>query len=273
MCGARHRLKVTRRETCSLCHLRARALVWDLFSHPCLARRGVRAYVRTLGGFSALVGPSGGRARCGTPGFCPSSRITNPFPVQRGHVVHRTGNLVAPELMGQVAIPYKWREFMFHRGCSFSVTSIFTSGLIAGGRAGKEGKQTIFFTPPNPFGYNPDEKEPIKTKKRTLSQLLEEYSGRRLLGQFSPSTGQRTTILADKVQCCYCIQFCVGRLHVPSDCSKKNEFYSRDSRRLDPPKCCTQKFLAKAAAAYSNSSKTLLGVQQLAARNSLRKFW
>ena len=70
------------------------------------------------------------------------------------------GNLIAPELMGQVAIPYKWKEFLFHRGFSFNVTSILTSGLIAGGRKNKEGRQTIFFTPLNPFGYDPDEEEP-----------------------------------------------------------------------------------------------------------------
>ena len=33
-------------------------------------------------------------------------------------------------------------------------------GLIAGGRESKEGSQTIFFTPLNPSGDNPDEEEP-----------------------------------------------------------------------------------------------------------------
>ena len=70
------------------------------------------------------------------------------------------GNLTALELMGHVAIPCKWKESLFHRGCSFNVTSILTSGLIAGGRESKEGRQTIFFTPLNPFGDNPDEEGP-----------------------------------------------------------------------------------------------------------------
>ena len=73
---------------------------------------------------------------------------------------HTGGNLKALELMGHVAIPYKWKEFLFHSGCSLDVTSILTSGLIAGGRESKEGRQTIFFTPPNSFGDNPDEEEP-----------------------------------------------------------------------------------------------------------------
>ena len=36
----------------------------------------------------------------------------------------------------------------------------FRSGLIAGGRDSKGGRQTIFFTPLNLFGDNPDEEEP-----------------------------------------------------------------------------------------------------------------
>ena len=62
--------------------------------------------------------------------------------------------------MGHVAIPYKRKEFLLHSGCSFNVTSILTSGLMARGRESKEGRQTIFFTPLNPFGDNPDEEEP-----------------------------------------------------------------------------------------------------------------
>ena len=62
--------------------------------------------------------------------------------------------------MSHVAIPYKLKEFLFHRGCSVHVTSILKSGLIAGRRESKEGRLTIFFTPLNPFGNNPDEEEP-----------------------------------------------------------------------------------------------------------------
>ena len=54
---------------------------------------------------------------------------------------HTGGNLTAPEWMGHVAIPCEWREFLFHRVCSFDVTSILKSGLIAGGRESKEGRQ------------------------------------------------------------------------------------------------------------------------------------
>ena len=43
---------------------------------------------------------------------------------------HTGGNLVAPELMGHVTIPYRWKEFLLHRGCSFDITSILKPGLI-----------------------------------------------------------------------------------------------------------------------------------------------
>ena len=56
--------------------------------------------------------------------------------------------------------PCKWKEFLDYQGCSHDVTSILRSGLIAGGRESKDGRQTVFFAPLNPFGNNPDEDEP-----------------------------------------------------------------------------------------------------------------
>ena len=70
------------------------------------------------------------------------------------------GNMIAPALMGHVAIPYNWKEFVFHRGCSFNINSSFETGLIVGGGESKEERQTIIFTPLNPFGDNPDEEAP-----------------------------------------------------------------------------------------------------------------
>ena len=72
-------------------------------------------------------------------------------------IQEHTGNMIALKLMGHVAIPCNWKEFVFHRGCSFNINSILETGLIAGGRESKEGRQTIFFTHLNPFGENPDE--------------------------------------------------------------------------------------------------------------------
>ena len=69
--------------------------------------------------------------------------------------------MMAPELMGHVAIPYNEKEFVFHRGCSFNIKSILVTGLIAGGRESKEGRQTIFFTPLNPCGKNQMKRNPV----------------------------------------------------------------------------------------------------------------
>ena len=71
--------------------------------------------------------------------------------------------------------------------------------------------------------------------------------GCRLLSQLSLSTGQRTTILADKVQCRNSVQFCAGRLHLHSDFSKEgNELHSRERLSTLRP---ARKFLLKSTAA------------------------
>ena len=70
---------------------------------------------------------------------------------------HTGGHIIVPELMNHLEIPYNWREFVFHRGCSFNMKSILETGLIAGGKERKEGRQTISFTLPNPFAENSDE--------------------------------------------------------------------------------------------------------------------
>ena len=99
---------------------------------------------------------------------------------------HTGGNVIAPELMGHVAVPYKWKEFLFHRGCSNDVTSILKSGLVAGGRESKEGRQTLFFTPLNPFGDNPDEEEPGDDLSKPREKYTVTASGNLVR---TPSTG------------------------------------------------------------------------------------
>ena len=47
-----------------------------------------------------------------------------------------------PELMGYVRIPYHWKKYVYHRGCSFSLQSILENGLIPGGHGGDKGRQT-----------------------------------------------------------------------------------------------------------------------------------
>ena len=61
---------------------------------------------------------------------------------------HTGGTAIAPEMMGHVLLPYRWKEFLYHEGCSFDMKSI----LEHGGKETKEGRRTIFFSPLNPFG-------------------------------------------------------------------------------------------------------------------------
>ena len=94
-------------------------------------------------------------------------------------------------MMGHVAIPYNWKEFLFHRGGSFNCTSILQSGLIAGER--KQRRTTDHFHASQPVWGYPDEEHPtdnlsIPRKVHYHSKWKTDNSGRRLLGQFSEHT-------------------------------------------------------------------------------------
>ena len=69
------------------------------------------------------------------------------------------GNITAPELMGDVIIPYNWKEFVFCRGCSFNCNTMLEKGRIAGGRESKEEDKHTLHTSQLPFRENPDEEE------------------------------------------------------------------------------------------------------------------
>ena len=70
---------------------------------------------------------------------------------------HSGGIPIDPELMGYVLIPYNWKEYFYHRGCSFSISSVLENGLISGGKESHKRRQTIIFTPLNPFVGDPEE--------------------------------------------------------------------------------------------------------------------
>ena len=74
--------------------------------------------------------------------------------------------MVIQELMGAVEIPFNWKEFAFHRGCSVNIKSILETSLVAGGKESKEGRQTFFFTPLNPFGESQDEEGDISKPRK-----------------------------------------------------------------------------------------------------------
>ena len=97
------------------------------------------------------------------------------------------GNLIEPELMGHVANPYKSKEFLFHRGCSFDVTSILQIRTHRW-RTQQQRRKTDLH----------------HQRKWKNTQDAVNFD------QFNPSTRQRITILADKVSCRNCIQLCAA---------------------------------------------------------------
>ena len=60
---------------------------------------------------------------------------------------HSGIDLIASELMNHVAIPSRWKEFLYHRRSSFNVNCTSQAGLIASGKDTREGRQTVFFSP------------------------------------------------------------------------------------------------------------------------------
>ena len=72
---------------------------------------------------------------------------------------HSGGMIVSPRLMNYVRIPYKWKRFIYHVGRARDENSSAEIGLVAGGKGHKEGRQTIFFTPLDPFNSDADEAE------------------------------------------------------------------------------------------------------------------
>ena len=69
--------------------------------------------------------------------------------------------------MNYVMIPCKWKQFIFHNvGRTRDPYSIAEAGLMAGGKEHKEGKQTLFFTPHDPFNSYASEMEAIAEIKK-----------------------------------------------------------------------------------------------------------
>ena len=149
---------------------------------------------------------------------------------------HSGGITIAPELMEHIVIPYHWKEFLFHRSCSFSIQSILENGLNAGGKQNREGRPTIFFTPLNPFGENPDEEVPRDDFIQFLRKCTITAVGNVIRMPFywvkiSRAQDQRIAILTDEVTCNNRTLSCAARLHLSA---KEIEHYSKDFQPHDP---------------------------------------
>ena len=81
------------------------------------------------------------------------------------HCLDSTGNLlylraiqshsgrqkVDPTLQDNVMLPNNFVKYIYHVGCSHDLHSIIQSGLIAGGKDARKGRQTVFFTVVDPM--------------------------------------------------------------------------------------------------------------------------
>ena len=128
-------------------------------------------------------------------------------------------NLIAP-------VSYKWKEFLFHRECSFNVTSILTSGLIAGGRESKAGRQTI-------FGYNPHEEEsgndPSKPRKVHYHSKWKNTQDAVYWVDLARAQDKGPRFWQTRSNAVICIQFCAGRLHLQSNFSNRETNFIRET--------------------------------------------
>ena len=70
---------------------------------------------------------------------------------------HSGGFFVSQRLMNFEMIPYTWKEFIYHVGRARDQYSIAVAGLVAGGKERPEGRQTVFFTPLDPFNSDANE--------------------------------------------------------------------------------------------------------------------
>ena len=166
-----------------------------------------------------------------------------------------SGNLMAPVLLRHVALPYNWKESMFHKGSSFDCTSILKSGLVAGGRTSKDGRLTLFFAPLNPTLENePGETltsddftkprmEHYRSKWRTcqcavywVNLARAQDEGLQFWQRWSNAIAENSSL---QPECIYKVLF-----------SKRRTSFVREHRDASTStKSCTQKFLANAAAA------------------------
>ena len=138
--------------------------------------------------------------------------------------------LMAPELMGHIAIPFNWKEIVFHRGCSFNLSSVLETGLM--------GRHTIFFTPLNPLGDNPDEEAQIddfsRPRKVHYVSHWKTFSGRRLLDKNYPMHKIKDVRFGlTKSNAIIVHKSCAGWLHLQVNFTERG---SNNIRKLPTPR-------------------------------------
>ena len=104
---------------------------------------------------------------------------------------HSAGNTVGPSLLDNVQIPYMWSEYRYLIGPSLSLCthSVIHSGLIAGGKDTKEGRQTVFFTALDPMSDEQEEAyQDVSKSRKVHCKTKWKVSGCRILDQSEQSS-------------------------------------------------------------------------------------
>ena len=144
-----------------------------------------------------------------------------------------------PELMRYVLIPYNWKSYIYHRGCSFNVD---------------KRRQTIFFTPLNPFGGDPEKRRRTRDDY-TVPQKVHYHSHWKrdqdaVYWVIIPSTRSVIAILANKVTCDHLERSRANRVHLQSNLSvRRSNIVRKTLKTTTRAKSHTEKQLAIAAAA------------------------
>ena len=82
--------------------------------------------------------------------------------------------VIPPRIMNYIMIPCRWKQFICYLDRARDQYSIAEAGFVAGGKERKEGRQTIFFTPLDPFNRDADKAElitDIKKPRKVLYQI------------------------------------------------------------------------------------------------------
>ena len=154
---------------------------------------------------------------------------------------HSGGVIISPRLMNYVMIPYRWKQFIYHVGRARDQYSIAEAGLVAGGKERKEGRQTIFFTPLDPFNSDAGEAElitDIKKPRKVQYQFhwrLEQDGS--VLDSLVHSTRCWSRILASWFWCHYHVPVCAKRMR-RKGCQRtwKRELFARQLAPRERPK-------------------------------------
>ena len=129
---------------------------------------------------------------------------------------HSGGMIISPRLMNYVMVLLRWKRFICHVGRARDQYSFAEAGLVARGKERQEERQTIFFTPLDPFNSDADEAESVSdtSKPREVKYQTHWRPEQDAVYWIHLSTarGAGLEFLADRFQCYYYVPVCAKRM-------------------------------------------------------------